>query len=42
MEVVSERQVAFPRHILLKESLRQSQGKYSLEDLEREINQSKV
>ena len=39
-EIVSERQVAFPRHILLKESLRQSQGKYPLEDLEREINQS--
>ena len=39
-EVVSERQVAFPRHQLLKESLRQSQGNCSLEDLEREINQS--
>ena len=40
-EVVSERQVAFPRHILLKEALRQSQGNYSLEDLEKEINRSK-
>ncbi|HEY9769974.1 MAG TPA: MobF family relaxase [Coleofasciculaceae cyanobacterium] len=39
-EIVSERQVAFPRHILLKESLRQSQGEYCIEDLEREINQS--
>ena len=37
-EVVSDRQVAFPRHILLKETLRQSQGQYRLEDLEREIN----
>ena len=41
IKVVSERQVAFPRHILLKESLRQSQGNYSLENLEKEINQSK-
>ena len=40
-EIVSERQVAFPRHILIKESLRQSQGSYSLEDIEREINQNK-
>jgi len=39
--IVSERQVAFPQHILLKESLRQSQGNYSLEDLEKEINQNK-
>ena len=40
-EVITEKQVAFSRHILLKESLRQSQGKFSLEDLEKEINQSK-
>jgi TrwC relaxase len=40
-EIVSERQVAFPRHILIKESLRQSQGSYSLEDIEREIHQNK-
>ena len=40
-EIVSERQVAFPKHIFLKESLRQSQGNYSLEDLEKEINSSK-
>lgn len=40
IEIVSERQVAFPRHQLLKEALRQSQGEYRLEDLEREINQS--
>lgn len=40
-EIVSERQVAFPRHILLKEALRQSQGDYRLEDLEQEINRSK-
>jgi len=39
-EIVSERQVAFPQHILLKESLRQSQGNYPLEDLEKEIEQS--
>ena len=39
-EIVTEKQVAFPQHTLLKESLRQSQGNYSLEDLEREINQS--
>ena len=38
MEVVNERQVAFPRHILIKEALRQSQGEYCLEDLEREID----
>ena len=37
-EVVSDRQVAFPRHILLKEALRQSQGEYCLKDLEREID----
>ena len=37
-EVVSDCQVAFPRHILLKEALRQSQGEYCLEDLEREID----
>jgi conjugative relaxase-like TrwC/TraI family protein len=37
-EIVTEKQVAFPKHILLKEALRQSQGNYSLEDLQREIN----
>ena len=37
-EVVSDRQVAFPRHLLIKEALRQSQGEYCLEDLEREID----
>ena len=37
-EVVSDRQVAFPRHILIKEALRQSQGEYCLEDLEKEID----
>ena len=41
IEVASERQVAFPRHILIKEALRQSQGNYSLKDLEKEIDQSK-
>ncbi|MEL7078150.1 MAG: MobF family relaxase [Cyanobacteria bacterium J06648_1] len=39
-EVVSERQVAFPRHILLREALRQSQGNYNLKDLENEIDGS--
>ncbi|MEM8830683.1 MAG: MobF family relaxase, partial [Cyanobacteria bacterium P01_G01_bin.19] len=39
-EIITEKQVAFPQHILLKESLRQSQGNYDLEDLEREINLS--
>jgi conjugative relaxase-like TrwC/TraI family protein len=37
-EIVTEKQVAFPQHILLKEALRQSQGNYSLENLQREIN----
>ncbi|MEO0012522.1 MAG: hypothetical protein RLZZ535_911, partial [Cyanobacteriota bacterium] len=40
-EIVSERQVAFPSHILLKEVLRQSQGDFSLDDLEKQINRSK-
>ncbi len=40
IEIVTEKQVAFPRHILLKETLRQSQGNYSLEDLEKEIDHS--
>ena len=40
-EVVSERQVAFSKHILLKEALRQSQGDYSLKDLEKQIDGSK-
>ncbi|MGL6344438.1 MAG: MobF family relaxase [Waterburya sp.] len=39
-EIVTEKQVAFPQHILLKETLRQSQGNYSLEGLQREINQN--
>ena len=39
-EVVSERQVAFPKHILLREALRQSQGNYNLKDLEKEIDGS--
>ena len=39
-EVVSDRQVAFPRHILLKEALRQSQGNYNFKDLEKEIDSS--
>ena len=37
IEVVTEKQVAVPRHILLRETLRQSQGQHRLEDLEREI-----
>jgi conjugative relaxase-like TrwC/TraI family protein len=41
IEVVTERQVAFPRHILLREALRQSQGNYSLDDLETEIDRHK-
>ena len=41
IEIVSERQVAFPKHILLRESLRQSQGNYSLEDLIKAIDESK-
>ena len=40
IEVISEKQVAFPRHLLLKELLRQSQGNYSLENLEDEINRN--
>ena len=39
-EIVSERQVAFPQHILLKEALRQSQGEYPLEEIEKEIGQN--
>ncbi len=39
-EIVTEKQVAFPKHILLKETLRQSQGEYRLEDLEKEIDRS--
>ncbi|MGK7953525.1 MAG: MobF family relaxase, partial [Xenococcaceae cyanobacterium] len=38
INVTSERQVAFPRHILLKELLRQSQGKHSLKELEGELD----
>ncbi|VEP14646.1 Conjugative relaxase domain protein [Hyella patelloides LEGE 07179] len=36
--VTSEKQVAFPRHILFKELLRQSQGNFNLKDLQRELN----
>ena len=39
-EVVSDRQVAFSKHILIKEALRQSQGNYNLKDLEDEIDDS--
>ena len=38
IQVTSERQVAFPRHILLKEVLRQSQGNHTLEELEQELD----
>ena len=38
MEVKCDRSVAFPRHELLKETLRQSQGNYSLEELEQAID----
>lgn len=42
--VTSEKQVAFPRHILFKELLRQSQGNYLLKDLQQELdsNQSLI
>lgn len=40
MAVTSDRQVAFPCHVLLREVLRQSQGGYSLEALEQAINSS--
>jgi conjugative relaxase-like TrwC/TraI family protein len=40
IEIVTEKQVAAPKHIFLKEVLRQSQGNYSLEDLSKEIDQS--
>ncbi len=38
INITSERQVAFPRHLLLKEVLRQSQGNHSLEELEQELD----
>lgn len=38
IEVKCDRAVAFPRHALLKETLIQSQGNYSLEEIERAIN----
>ncbi|MDJ0692144.1 MAG: hypothetical protein QNJ41_27090 [Xenococcaceae cyanobacterium MO_188.B32] len=41
INVTSERQVAFPRHILLKEVLRQSQGKYSKDELSQELDNQK-
>ncbi len=37
----SERQVAFPRHKLLREVLQRSQGKYSLSELEQELDSNK-
>ena len=40
IEITSERQVAFPRHILLKEVLRQSQRKYSLKELEGQLDKN--
>jgi predicted lipoprotein with Yx(FWY)xxD motif len=42
--VISEKQVVFPKHILLKELLRQSQGNFVLKDLQRELenNQSLI
>nr|MBW4537503.1 AAA family ATPase [Pleurocapsa minor HA4230-MV1] len=41
IDIVTEKQVAFPRHILLREALRQSQGNYSLNDLEKQIDRHK-
>ena len=41
IDITSERQVAFPRHILFKEVLRQSQGKHSLEELSQELDNQK-
>ena len=40
IEITSEKQVAFPRHILLKEVLRQSQGKHSLKELEGQLDKN--
>ena len=37
INVTSERQVAFPKHLLLREVLRQSQGNHSLEELKQEL-----
>ncbi len=44
INITSERQVAFPKHLLLKEVLRQSQGNHTLEELEQELesNQSLI
>lgn len=39
--VKCDRSVAFPRHKLLKETLRQSQGNYSLEELEQAIDRDR-
>jgi conjugative relaxase-like TrwC/TraI family protein len=36
--VTSEQQVTFPKHILFKELLRQSQGNHRLEDLQQELD----
>ena len=36
--VTSEQQVTFPKHILLKELLKQSQGNHRLEDLQQELD----
>jgi conjugative relaxase-like TrwC/TraI family protein len=36
--VISDRQVAFSRHALLRETLRQAQGKFKLEDIEKAID----
>ena len=41
IDVTSEKQVAFPRHILFKEVLRQSQGKYSKDELSQELDNQK-
>ena len=41
ISITSERQVAFPRHLLLRELLRQSQGNYSLEELEQKLDSNK-
>lgn len=38
INVTSEKQVAFPRHLLFKEVLRQSQGKHSLKEFEQELD----
>ncbi len=40
--VTSERQVAFPKHLLLKELLTQSQGNFNLEELQQGINKNQT